>query len=54
MWLDSAFQMEYILLFKSHLIDNLMQIILVLHYLQFKFMTFIFFSLAVLKMKALY
>ena len=28
MWLDSAFQMEYILLFKSHLTDNLMQIIL--------------------------
>lgn len=28
MWLDSAFQMEYILLFKSHLIDNLMQILL--------------------------
>ena len=28
MWLDSAFQMEYILLFKSHLIDNLMQITL--------------------------
>lgn len=28
MLLDSAFQMEYILLFKSHLIDNLMQITL--------------------------
>lgn len=42
------------MLFKGHLIDKLIQIILKFYILQFKFMTFHFFPLAVFKMKVLH